>query len=171
MIIEIDKVVSMTYELKIQNEQREWDLVDSSKEGHPLVFLYGHGNLIVGFERNVQGLKAGDHYDFKVSPEEGYGVSDARQVVNLPIDTFRDHEGKLMEDILVIGTAVPMNNDEGHRLTGIIKGITSTEVIMDFNHPMADKELHFTGTIVSVRPATPDEIAHGHVHGDGGVHH
>ncbi|MBK7958224.1 MAG: hypothetical protein IPK03_08955 [Bacteroidetes bacterium] len=45
MIIEIDKVVSMTYELKIQNEQREWDLVDSSKEGHPLVFLYGHGNL------------------------------------------------------------------------------------------------------------------------------
>ncbi|MBK7958225.1 MAG: hypothetical protein IPK03_08960 [Bacteroidetes bacterium] len=77
----------------------------------------------------------------------------------------------MMEDILVIGTAVLMNNDEGHRLTGIIKGITSTEVIMDFNHPMADKELHFTGTIVSVRPATPDEIAHGHVHGDGGVHH
>lgn len=71
MIIEIDKVVSMTYELKIQNEQREWDLVDSSKEGHPLVFLYGHGNLIVGFERNVQGLKAGDHYDFKVFPRRG----------------------------------------------------------------------------------------------------
>ena len=73
--------------------------------------------------------------------------------------------------MLKIGNAVPMNNDEGHRIQGIIKGITSSEVIMDFNHPLAGKELKFTGIIVSVRDATKDELDHGHVHGDGGVHH
>ena len=171
MQITMDSVVSVSYQLEIKNDKNELEIVDASKEGSPLVFLFGHHNLIYGFERNLEGKSVGDTYDFWVTPEEGYGLSDPQQIVNLPMDTFKDKEGKLMEDILVVGTVVPMNNAEGHRINGTIKGITSTDVIMDFNHPLANKDLHFTGTVEKIRTATADEIAHGHVHGDGGVHH
>lgn len=171
MQITPNKVVSLHYQLQIADENNQLQTIDASAPDRPLVFLFGHGNLIVGFEKNIFEKKAEDSFDFLVTPEEGYGLVEENQIVNLDINIFRDEAGNLLEDVLKVGNAVPMNNDQGHRLQGVIKGITSSEVIMDFNHPLAGKELRFTGTIVSVREATQDELDHGHVHGDGGVHH
>ncbi|HEY6161907.1 MAG TPA: peptidylprolyl isomerase, partial [Bacteroidia bacterium] len=66
---------------------------------------------------------------------------------------------------------LPMVDNKGNHLQGKVTEISLTEVKMDFNHPMAGKDLHFTGEVLEVRDATQEELAHGHVHGPGGHHH
>jgi FKBP-type peptidyl-prolyl cis-trans isomerase SlyD len=80
-------------------------------------------------------------------------------------------EGKIEDDLLKIGNAIPMQNNQGQALSGIVKEIKEDKVLMDFNHPLADVNLFFTGEILDVRDATKEELEHGHVHGPGGHHH
>jgi FKBP-type peptidyl-prolyl cis-trans isomerase SlyD len=64
-----------------------------------------------------------------------------------------------------------MTDDQGNRMQGLVVSIEGETVTMDFNHPLAEKTLMFQGKILKIREATPDELAHGHVHGEGGVQH
>jgi len=64
-----------------------------------------------------------------------------------------------------------MHDQEGNRMQGLVVEITDTFVKMDFNHPLAGKNLHFIGEVLEVRPASLEELSHGHVHGPGGHHH
>jgi FKBP-type peptidyl-prolyl cis-trans isomerase SlyD len=171
MRIESNKVVSVTYNLEV-NDGGDTPKVFVEKTGtdRPLVFLYGTGNMIVGFERALNGLQAGDLFDFSISPEDGYGESQEDDIVELPYSIFAEAVGK-QPDLLSIGNIIPMNDGQGHQFEGRVKMVGLDTVTMDFNHPLAGKTLHFTGRIESLRDASPDEISHGHVHGDGGVHH
>ena len=72
---------------------------------------------------------------------------------------------------LEIGNIVPMTNEDGERMHGQVVEVKDDVVVMNFNHPLAGKEMHFEGSILSIRPATDEEISHGHVHGEGGHHH
>ena len=80
-------------------------------------------------------------------------------------------DGKLDEEMLAIGNMIPMRDSEGHMLQGRVVSVSPAAVKMDFNHPMAGQNLHFTGSILDVRKATDEEISHGHVHGHGGHAH
>lgn len=164
MIISINKVVSLSYELKVNG-----NVVDKTDATTPLQFLYGAGQMIPGFERQLEGLKQGDKYEFSVSAEEGYGSNIPEEIVEIAMETFIE-DGKTIPE-LVPGGVIHMQDNHGNRLRGEVKEIKETTVIMDFNHPLADKTLDFTGEILSVRDAEAEEIAHGHVHGPGGHHH
>jgi FKBP-type peptidyl-prolyl cis-trans isomerase SlyD len=80
-------------------------------------------------------------------------------------------DGEFQEDLLQIGNMIPMTNEEGHRLVGQVVELNEEYVLMDFNHPLAGREMHFKGHVIDVRPATAEELEHGHVHGHGGVEH
>jgi FKBP-type peptidyl-prolyl cis-trans isomerase SlyD len=69
------------------------------------------------------------------------------------------------------GNILPMSDHEGNQLQGLVEEITADFVKMDFNHPLAGKNLHFIGSVLSIRDASAEEIDHGHVHGEGGHHH
>jgi len=73
--------------------------------------------------------------------------------------------------MLEVGNYLPMTDDKGEQLNGRILAVEEDFVRMDFNHPLADKEMFFRGTILGIRDATTSELEHGHVHGAGGVHH
>ena len=88
----------------------------------------------------------------------------------MPIDVFKI-EGKFNPSDFPVGSVVPMSDAEGNIMQGRVLEVTDNEIEMDFNHPLAGMDLHFTGNIVEVREASADEIAHGHVHGEGGHHH
>ncbi|MDQ3535600.1 MAG: peptidylprolyl isomerase, partial [Bacteroidota bacterium] len=75
------------------------------------------------------------------------------------------------EEMLQEDNFVPMMDERGHQVQGKILKIEDTRVLVDFNHPLVDMNLHFKGEVVVVREATPEEIAHGHVHGEGGHSH
>lgn len=165
MKIEKNTVPSISYELTVEGE-----VVDTATNESPLTFLFGAGNLLPEFENNINGLEKGADFSFELSPENGYGEFNAEAIVELPVDTFKV-EGEIQKDLLVVGNTVPMQDQNGNPLQGVIQEVTDLAVKMDFNHPLAGKTLNFSGKIESVREAEKEEIEHGHAHGPGGVQH
>lgn len=170
MTIETNKVVSLTYELQVDDENGERTLVEKVEQDNPMVILYGASGLPERFEENIQGLKEGDAFEFSIDPEEGYGDFDEEAIVELPKNVFQV-DGKIDNEMLQIGNFVPMTNQDGHRLQGKVLEVNDESVLMDFNHPLAGVNMHFKGQVVSVREASEEELSHGHVHGEGGHHH
>lgn len=164
MIITNDKVVSLSYELKVNDE-----IVDNAVAEHPLEFLYGHGQLLPLFEEKIKGLKIGDTFNFMVPCNEGYGQVNEMAVVELPKDIFIV-DGQIPEDLLEIGRSLPMRDNEGNALNGMIVDIKEDVVVMDFNHPLAGQDLYFNGKVEAIRDASSEELQHGHIH-HGGHHH
>lgn len=170
MKIEKNKVVTLTYELRIQNESGEQTLVEVANEENPMVFIYGMSGLPDQFEENLDGKSAGDAFDFKLGSQDGYGDFDQNAVVELPMSVF-EVEGGIPENMLEVGNFIPMADSEGNQLQGRVAELKDNVVVMDFNHPLAGKDLYFKGKVEKVREATSEELDHGHVHGEGGVHH
>lgn len=165
--MKIDKhtVASVTYTLEVDGEH-----VETADKSNPLTFLVGVGSMIPGFEQQLVGKEPGDTYDIAVSPSEGYGDPNPEAIIDLPKDVFKI-EGELQEDMMVVGNVIPLQDQQGNPMQGIVLEVGDDTVKMDLNHQLAGKSLHFTGEVLEVRSATKDEIAHGHVHGPGGHHH
>ncbi|MGN6398443.1 MAG: FKBP-type peptidyl-prolyl cis-trans isomerase [Mucilaginibacter sp.] len=164
MKIEPQHVVSLTYDLYVDQDGSEV-LQESATEEQPLTFLYGAGQMLPKFEENLSELSTGDSYDFSLSAEDAYGEYDDEAVANLPREMFNE------SGIPEIGSILPLQDNNGNRFQGVVASIAEDGVIVDLNHPMAGRELHFKGNIINVRPATPEELSHGHAHGPDGHHH
>lgn len=168
MNIEKNAVVAISYTLK---EKNATDVVEKVEANDPFVFLFGAGQLLEKFEANLLGKTKGDAFDFMLSPEESYGTIDPSAIVDVPITVFM-HEGKLLEDLVIPGKVVRLQDQEGNPLMGMVMERKLETVLIDFNHPMAGRTLHFIGEVIDVRRATEEEVSHGHAHGiDGGHHH
>ncbi len=168
MIIEKNTVVSLHYRLTENDAAGE--LVEETFGSQPLVFLYGAGQMIQEFERQLEGKAQGDDFSFGIKSEEAYGEHDPDAVVLLPISTF-EMDGEIDHEMLTPGNVIPMSDDQGNRLNGVVTEVNDEGVTIDFNHPMAGVNLYFTGTIESLRAASAEEVAHGHVHGPGAHQH
>ena len=168
MKIENNTVVSLNYELRTDGFDSH--VVEKTDSDHPLEFIFGIGMMIPKFEEYLEGKKANDNFRFMIPAEEGYGLSNDQNVIELPITIFQV-DGKTNEDLLVVDKILPMQDNEGRMFNGRVAEIKNDSVVMDFNHPMADQDLYFNGVINSVRQATQEEMDHGHVHTDGHHHH
>jgi len=156
-----DKVVMFHYTLTDAAGHQ----IDSSREGgEPLAILAGHGSLIPGVEKALEGKSAGDQFVITVPPEEGYGLRDEDRTQRVPKKYFP------AQIPLHPGLTVNLQTQQGPRPVTVLK-VGMSVVDVDLNHPMAGKSLHFDIEVVEVRAASPEELEHGHVHGDGGHHH
>lgn len=165
MQIKPNCVVSITYDLYVNDTNEEKAFVESATQQTPLVFLYGVGSMIPKFEENLLELSVGDSYSFSIEPEHGYGIYDENAQVGLSIAMFDKNT------LPNVGDVLPLKDNQGNEFRGTVVELTEQEVIVDLNHPMAGKTLHFNGEILEIREATPEELAHGHVHGEGGHQH
>lgn len=156
--------MSLTYDLYVDQEEGPEVLAESATEEQPLTFLFGAGQMLPKFEENLSALSTGDTYDFRLSAEDAYGEYDDEAVANLPIDMFNGTE------IPEVGNVLPLQDNNGNQFQGQVVSVAEDSVIVDLNHPMAGQELHFKGSILNVRPATPEELSHGHAHGADGHH-
>lgn len=168
MQITKNKVVTLSYELRIDNALGE--IVQTTTKEDPMTFIFGQGQLLPLFEKSIDGMKANDTFDFKISSAEGYGEFDPSAVMDLDINIFM-HEGKIDTELLTPGNIVPLNDQDGNRYQARVMRLDEKTVKMDFNHPLAGKNLHFQGEIVEVRDASDEELNHGHVHGKHCNHH
>jgi FKBP-type peptidyl-prolyl cis-trans isomerase SlyD len=152
-----DVVVSIDYTLTVDGE-----IVDSTEGDTPLNFLQGHQNIIPGLERELAGMKIGDNKKVTVPPAEAYGEVDPDNIIDVPRDEFP------AEIPLEPGTELEVKNADGEVLSATINDVSGDTVKLDFNHPLAGKELSFDVTIIDLRTATEDELAHGHAHDEDG---
>jgi FKBP-type peptidyl-prolyl cis-trans isomerase SlyD len=153
-------VVSLDYTLRIDDEG---EIVDTSEGGQPLQFVQGQGQIISGLEQELYGMQVGDEKDVTVDPEDGYGVNDPEAYQVLPLDAFPE------DIVLEPGMGLQLRDNQGHSFEAHVAEIREDGVILDFNHPLAGKTLHFNVRIAGLRPASSEEMEHGHVH-DGHEH-
>jgi FKBP-type peptidyl-prolyl cis-trans isomerase SlyD len=137
--------------------------LESSRELEPLKVLIGHGNIIPGLESAMKGREAGETFEVTVTPDQAYGERREGLIQRVPRKHFKGAK-------LSPGMQVVLPTDQGQRAMTVKKvGISVVDV--DLNHPMAGKVLNFDVEILDVREASPEEISHKHVHGDGGHQH
>jgi FKBP-type peptidyl-prolyl cis-trans isomerase SlyD len=158
--ITADRVVSIHYTLKDDSGT----VLDSSAGGEPLVYIQGHGNLVSGLEKALEGKEHGNTLKVVVTPAEGYGTHDAALIQRVPKRSLQGG-GAIQK-----GAQFQARTDGGMRLF-TVTAVIGDMVTLDGNHPLADKTLHFDVEILNVREASAEELAHGHVHGAGGHHH
>ena len=155
MKIDNNKVVSLTYDLEVDNE-----IIQSVNAEQPMEFIFGTGYLLPSFEAQILGKTAGEVYDFKLCAADAYGEENPEAIVELPKSIF-EVEGKIEEGLLTIGRILPMQDSDGNRLNGSIDEIKEGSIVMNFNHPLAGAELHFSGKVIAVREATEQELSEG----------
>lgn len=168
MTIDTNMVVSLIY--KLTNHKTGKQIEETTVE-NPMQFLYGVGAIIPEFEENLKGKKEGDSFSFSIDSANAYGNRSEDQIAMIPVSVFHDEAGCLNEKDFFVGALVPMSDNEGNHLRGLVVEIKDELVKMDFNHPLADTDLHFEGKILEIRPASQEELDHGHVHGVHGHQH
>lgn len=138
----------------------EGDIIDSSSGSEPLAYIQGEGQIVIGLEKAMEGRSAGDSFKVVVKAEEGYGKHDPESISVVPLDKIED--GEDLEEGMQLHTEGEFGEE-----TVLITKIEGNQVTIDGNHPLAGITLHFEVTIREVRPATQEELEHGHVHGPG----
>jgi FKBP-type peptidyl-prolyl cis-trans isomerase SlyD len=156
MPIAQNDVVTIHYTLKDDADK----VLDSSSGGEPLAYLHGHENIIPGLESELAGKSAGDRLTVRVPAADGYGEYDRALVQKVPRRALKG----------ISDLRVGLRLQAGHQAVTVTH-IAGDMVTLDGNHPLAGQTLNFDVEITAVRPATEEELAHGHVHGDGGHHH
>ena len=158
LTIEKDHIVSLEYRLMGD----DGELIDSSDEGDPLLYLHGYGQIVPGLENALAGRHLGDSFSITVPPEDGYGAPDPDLVITEPKSSFPFD--------VAIGGLIESVDEEGDSEEFTVVEIADNTVTLDGNHPLAGKTLNFEVKVVGVRPATAEELSHGHVHGEGCGH-
>jgi len=136
----------------------------SSPGGEPIAYLHGHNSMIAGFEEAMEGHEESEQLSFTLTPEQAYGERHEDAVTRVPVKHLQGsnkwHKGMVAW----------VETEQGTRQVTIVKmGRFMADV--DTNHPLAGKTLRFDVSILQVRAATDEEIAHGHAHGAGGHQH
>lgn len=160
MQISQNSVVSFHYTLTDKNGQT----IDSSQGNAPLTYLHGVGQIVPGLENALLGKTAGDTLDVEVAAQDGYGEHQDFMVQQVPREAFQG------VDVIEPGMQFQAQTPQGG-MTVTVTAVDDTTVTVDGNHPLAGQTLFFAVEIVSVRDASEEEKAHGHVHGEGGHHH
>ena len=166
MTIEKNHVVAVHYTLNALEGDGEKSFIEKTEAENPFTFLYGVGMMLPRFEEELQGLTAGDRKSFTITAAEGYGEKEESATTQLPAEMFEE------SGMPPVGAILPLQDPEGNHLNAIVLEVTPEAVTVDLNHPMAGKTLHFDIEVVATRPATEEELAHGHAHGvDGHATH
>ncbi len=160
---------AITVDYKLFKDTAEGEMIESTEGKEPLVFLSGMGQMIPDFENNVTNLNAGETFSFGIKAENAYGKRTEEAVIELQQEMFMK-DGKLVEEV-VVGNILPLQDQNGQVHPAKILSINEKTITADVNHPLADQDLHFTGSVVDVREASKEEVEHGHVHGANGHHH
>jgi FKBP-type peptidyl-prolyl cis-trans isomerase SlyD len=157
MNIFANTVVTITFKLFDASNQ----LLEESPE--PLVYLHGgHSGIFPKIEQELNNKNVGDSISVTLEPEDAFGDFDPQMIRMEPV-------ADLPPDVAVGGYLVA--EQEGREVVWRVTSIADGKAVLDGNHELAGQRLRFDCTVMDVRPASQDEIAHGHAHGPDGHHH
>lgn len=160
MKIEKGMVVTIEYTLKDQQDS-VWE---TSKGDEPWVYLHGFGGVIPGLEPELEGKQVGDQFSVTLAPEQAYGPYEKDLANEVPRSAFADI------DNLQEGMRLSAQTSDGETHTVVVTRISDETVTVDANHPMAGQPVIVDVEVTDIRPATAEELQHGHAHVDGECH-
>jgi FKBP-type peptidyl-prolyl cis-trans isomerase SlyD len=147
-------VVGLDYTLRLD----DGETIDSSADQEPLEFLQGQGEIIPGLEQALYGMAVDDQKEVVVAPADGYGEEDPGAFELVARDVFP-------ADLdLKPGAGLRMRDESGRAMVAYVAEVRPDGVLLDFNHPLAGETLYFQVKIAALRPATGEELDHGHAH-------
>ncbi len=156
-----DMIVTIDFTLTLD----DGEAVETTQEGMPLRYLAGHDQLLPALEAALNGLNPDDEISITLSPEEGYGEYDEDGLEEMPLDAFP------ADQTPEPGMAVGVQDEDGETYEAYVSEVRPDAIVLDYNHPLAGETLHFQVKVLDVRPATAEELAHGHAHDEDGHHH
>lgn len=136
-------------------------LIDSSTGGEPVSYLEGAGQIVEGLEEGLRGLAAGTKARVEVPAAKAYGEHDETQVQRV-LKALLPIEGEVKP-----GDQFRAGADDFAPIV-TVRAVEGDELLLDANHPLAGVDLVFEVEVLASRPATAEELEHGHAHGDGG---
>ena len=151
MAIIDNQIVSIEYEVK---ETTSNEVVDSNIGADPLTFMMGRNQIIIGLENHVKTMSLGDKSDVLVKASEAYGEYDDSAVQEVPAEQFAGIE-------LEKGMALYGQGENGETVQVTVKDFNETNCTVDFNHPLAGKDLMFSVSVSALRDATSEEMTSG----------
>jgi FKBP-type peptidyl-prolyl cis-trans isomerase SlyD len=166
MAIKENQIVSIEYEVKDGES-----IVDSNIGGSPLVFMYGKEQIIPGLESGIANMSTGEKAEISVKADDAYGQYNEEAKQEVPKDQFAGID-------LEVGLTLYGQGEDGSTVQVIVKEVGDENVILDFNHPLAGKDLSFSVSINNIREASAEEAItgipaenqqnqdQGHGHGD-----
>ncbi len=140
MTISSGKKVSIEYTLTLEDKS----VIDTNVGSEPLSFVQGSHNIISGLQNALEGLKIGDSKQVTIKPEDGYGLVDQKAIMEVSKE-------QIPQDALKVGAHLQGQNDDGQVITVMVVEIKEQTVVLDFNHPLAGKTLHFDVKIVDIQ--------------------
>lgn len=160
MKISNEKVVRLSYELYVAGEKEgdQEEMWEKAPLEHPLVYCHGVGMMLPKFEEALEGLEAGEKFDFRIGYADAYGDYEEENVQELPKQIFFNGDGEFDAERVYEGAVVPLQNADGRVFNAQVAEVKDETVVVDFNHPLAGEDLHFKGEIQDVREATADEL-------------
>ena len=156
-----EQVVSLKFVMRLD----DGEVVGQTPDGEPLQFLQGQGEILPGLEVALYGMEIGEEKQIEVSPADGFGEHD-------PEDFAEVSRGTIPADVdVVVGEGLLMRDSENEDVyQAIIAEVGPDLVKLDFNHPLAGNVLFFDLKVVDIRPASAEELSHGHAHTPGHEH-
>jgi|TARA_B100001093_G_scaffold520081_1_gene612552 FKBP-type peptidyl-prolyl cis-trans isomerase SlyD len=146
------KYVEISYILR--EDTQEGEELEICPADEAFGFMVGENQVLVSLEKALLGMKKGDSFAFRLSVDEAYGEEDEEAFVEVPKSAFIV-DGELDESVFEEGEVVPMETEDGEEVIGVVAEVRLNSVIVDFNHPFAAMNLHFTGEILNVADAPP----------------
>lgn len=141
--IDVGTVVTLHFSLSL----KDGETIDSNFDGKPATFTVGDGKLLKGFETALLGLGEGDTEEFIVKPEAGFGAHNPNNIQLIPRDQF-DENIELSK-----GLMLSFADAQKAELPGVVVEFDDEEVTIDFNHPLAGREIIFNVSILAIEPA------------------
>lgn len=138
-MIKKDSKVAIDYTLTVDGK-----IADTSKGRAPLEYTQGAGQIIIGLERALEGKNEGEEISVDIPAKDAYGEVNKEAFRRVPKTAIQNIEQMKVGDL--VGASA-----NGHTFRAQISEITDKEVVLDFNHPLAGKTLHFDVKIVSVK--------------------
>lgn len=151
------KYVTVAYELYSDNAKGVHELIEKAPAEHPFQFVSGLGMTLDLFEQNILACAEGDTFDFTLGVEDAYGPYENERVLELDKEIFMVN-GQFDSSVIYPGNFIPLVNGDGVRFQGLVLEVKDDKVVVDLNHPLAGRALHFKGSVVTSREATNEEI-------------
>ena len=156
--IQHGKYVELGYDLYTIDADGTKTLVHQTSEQAPESIIFGvTPGVVEPLARAIEGQPSGYEFDVVARAAEAFGEHSSDDIVELDRSIF-EVDGEFDDEMIKVGAAVPMMTADGYHITGVVLAVTADKVKMDFNHPLAGKDVRFRGRVYTVRDATAEEL-------------